>query len=145
MKLSTTGRYAARIMLCIAKHELDGAVTKKKIAEQEGISTDYIEQIVVPLKNAGLVSSTRGLRGGFRLSKPAKEISLYDILRATEGDFKKVEFLIEGKSRSDSIIMEEVWQGAFQELLNYFSKVSLEECLEKYVKHMDKEPIMFNI
>ena len=55
MKLSTKGRYAARIMLCIAKHELDGAVTKKKIAEQEGISTDYIEQIVVPLKNAGLV------------------------------------------------------------------------------------------
>ena len=72
-------------------------------------------------------------------------ISLYDILRATEGDFKKVEMLIEGKSRSDSIIMEEVWQGAFQELLNYFSNVSLQECLEKYVKHMDKEPIMFNI
>ena len=104
-----------------------------------------IEQIVVPLKNAGLVTSTRGLRGGFRLSKLARDISLYDILRATEGDFKKVEMLIEGKSRSDSIIMEEVWQGAFQELLNYFSNVSLQECLEKYVKHMDKEPIMFNI
>jgi len=74
MKLSTKGRYAARIMLCIAKHQTNGAVTKKKIAEQEGISTDYIEQIVVPLKNAGLVTSTRGLRGGFRLSKLAKDI-----------------------------------------------------------------------
>ena len=84
MKLSTKGRYASRIMLCIARHEQDGPVPKKRIAEQEGISTDYIEQIIV--KNAGLVVSTRGLRGGFRLAKSAADITLYDILAATEGD-----------------------------------------------------------
>ena len=86
MKLSTKGRYASRIMLCIARHEQDGPVPKKRIAEQEGISTDYIEQIIVPLKNAGLVVSTRGLRGGFQLAKSAVDITLYEILEATEGD-----------------------------------------------------------
>ena len=69
MKLSTKGRYATRILLCISRLQGDQPVPKKRIAEQEGISTDYIEQIIVPLKNAGLVNSVRGLRGGFRLAK----------------------------------------------------------------------------
>ena len=79
MRLSTKGRYATRIMLCIARLQSKGAVPKKKISEEEGISTDYIEQIVVPLKNAGLVSSTRGLHGGFSLTKAPIHISLYEI------------------------------------------------------------------
>ncbi|MFL2859672.1 MAG: RrF2 family transcriptional regulator [Pontiellaceae bacterium] len=145
MRLSTKGRYATRIMLCIARLQNNGAVPKKIISEEEGISTDYIEQIVVPLKNAGLVSSTRGLHGGFRLTKAPIHITLYDILSATEGEFKQVDKLMEGKSRSDSTVMEDVWQGAFQELYKYFSTISLQDCLENYVKLMDKEPIMFNI
>ena len=110
MKLSTKGRYASRIMLCIARYEQDGPVPKKRIAEQEGISTDYIEQIIVPLKNAGLVVSTRGLRGGFKLATSAAEITLYDILAATEGDFSRVERLMEGESRSDERVMQVVWK-----------------------------------
>lgn len=145
MRLSTKGRYATRIMLCIARLQSKGAVPKKKISEEEGISTDYIEQIVVPLKNAGLVSSTRGLHGGFSLTKAPIHISLYEILSATEGEFTQVDKLTEGKSRSDSSVMEGVWQGALQELYNYFSSITLQDCLENYVKVMDNEPIMFNI
>jgi len=145
MKLSTKGRYAARIMLCIARFQDNGPVPKKRIAEQEGISTDYIEQIIVPLKNAGLVVSTRGLRGGFCLAKEAQAISLYDILSATEGDFNQVDGLAEGDSRSDETVMQEVWQGAAKELIFYFSKVKLNELKDKYTQCMDKEPIMFNI
>ena len=74
MKLSTNVRYASGIMICIARHQESGPVPKKRIAEQEGISTDYIEQIIVPLKNAGLVVSTRGLHGGFKLSKPQHKL-----------------------------------------------------------------------
>ena len=145
MRLSTKGRYATRIMLCIARLQSTGAVPKKKISEEEGISTDYIEQIVVPLKNAGLVSSTRGLHGGFSLTKAPIHISLYEILSATEGEFTQVDKLTEGKSRSDSSVMEGVWQGALQELYNYFSSITLQDCLENYVKVIDNEPIMFNI
>ena len=145
MKLSTKGRYASRIMLCIARHQNSGPVPKKRIAEQEGISTDYIEQIIVPLKNAGLVVSTRGLHGGFKLSKPATQITLYDVLTATEGDFSYVERLIEGESKSDERIMESIWQGAFQELSHYFSEITLQTMMNDYERLSDIEPIMFNI
>jgi Rrf2 family protein len=145
MKLSTKGRYATRILLCISRLEGDQPVPKKRIAEQEGISTDYIEQIIVPLKNAGLVSSVRGLRGGFRLAKKPVDITVYDILAASEGDINLVGCLSEGCSRSDTCVVQRVWQGASDVLREYFSKITLQELHDDYVRRVAEEPIMFNI
>ena len=145
MKLSTKGRYATRILLCISRLEGDMPVPKKKISEQEGISTDYIEQIIVPLKNAGLVNSVRGLRGGFRLARDAGNITVYDILAASEGDINLVGCLSEGCSRSDSCVVQRVWQGASNQLREYFSKITLQELREDYEKRTANQPIMFNI
>ena len=146
MKLSTKGRYAVRILLCVSRLEQkDMPVSKKRISEQEGISTDYIEQIIVPLKNAGLVSSVRGLRGGFRLAKDTGDITLYDILSASEGNINLVGCLAEGCSRSDECVVRRVWQGASDVLLEYFSKITLKELHDDYVKRTTEQPIMFNI
>jgi len=145
MKLSTKGRYATRILLCISRLEGDQPVPKKRISEQEGISTDYIEQIIVPLKNAGLVSSVRGLRGGFRLAKSPADITVYDILAASEGDINLVGCLSEGCSRSDTCVVQRVWQGASDVLREYFSKITLRELHDDYVRRVASEPIMFNI
>ena len=145
MKLSTKGRYATRILLCISRLQGDQPVPKKKIAEQEGISTDYIEQIIVPLKNAGLVNSVRGLRGGFRLAKDPGDITVYDILAASEGDINLVGCLAEGCSRSDTCVVQRVWQGASDELRSYFSKITLRELHDDYLKRTANQPIMFNI
>lgn len=145
MKLSTKGRYATRILLCISRLQGDQPVPKKRISEQEGISTDYIEQIIVPLKNAGLVNSVRGLRGGFRLAKAAVDITVYDILAASEGDINLVGCLSEGCSRSDSCVVQRVWQGASNELKDYFSKITLQELHDDYVRRTAEQPLMFNI
>jgi len=145
MKLSTKGRYATRILLCISRLEGDQPVPKKRISEQEGISTDYIEQIIVPLKNAGLVSSVRGLRGGFRLAKKPSDITVYDILAASEGDINLVGCLSEGCSRSDTCVVQRVWQGASNVLREYFCEITLQELHDDYVKRVTDEPIMFNI
>ena len=145
MKLSTKGRYATRILLCISRLQGELPVPKKRISEQEGISTDYIEQIIVPLKNAGLVNRVRGLRGGFRLAKPAAEITVYDILAAAEGDINQVACLAEGSSRSDTSVVRHIWQGASDELRNYFSKITLKELHDDYIKQAQDQPIMFNI
>lgn len=145
MKLSTKGRYATRILLCISRLQGDQPVPKKRIAEQEGISTDYIEQIIVPLKNAGLVNSVRGLRGGFRLARDSSKISIYDILAASEGDINLVGCLSEGCSRSDTCVVQRVWQGASNELREYFSKITLKELHDDYNKRASDQPIMFNI
>ena len=145
MKLSTKGRYATRIMLCISRLQGDLPVPKKRIAEQEGISTDYIEQIIVPLKNAGLVNSVRGLRGGFRLAKDPSKITVYDILSASEGSINLVGCLAEGCSNSDQCVVQRVWQGASDELRIYFSKITLKELHDDYIKRTADLPIMFNI
>lgn len=145
MKLSTKGRYATRILLCILRMEGEMPVSKKKIAEQEGISTDYIEQIIVPLKNAGLVSSVRGLRGGFRLAKEPAEITIFDILSASEGSINLVGCLAEGCSRSDSCVVQRVWQGASDKLRDYFSEITLKELHDDYIKYTTDHPIMFEI
>ncbi|VGO20960.1 RrF2 family transcriptional regulator [Pontiella sulfatireligans] len=145
MKLSTKGRYATRILLCISRLEGDLPVPKKRISEQEGISTDYIEQIIVPLKNAGLVNSVRGLRGGFRLAKDMADITVYDVLAASEGDINLVGCLAEGCSNSDKCVVQRVWQGASDELRIYFSKITLKELHDDYVRRTADQPIMFNI
>lgn len=145
MKLSSKGRYATRILLCISRLEGDLPVSKRRIAEQEGISTDYIEQIIVPLKNAGFLSSVRGLRGGFRLAKDPADITVFDILSASEGNIKLVGCLAEGCSRSDACVVQSVWQGASDELRKYFSKITLKSLHDDYVKRTSEQPNMFNI
>ena len=145
MKLSTKGRYATRILLCISRLQGDQPVPKKRISEQEGISTDYIEQIIVPLKNAGLVNSVRGLRGGFRLAKKAADITVYDILAASEGDINLVGCLAEGCSRSDTCVVQRVWQGASDVLRSYFEKITLQEMHVDYLKRSADQQILFNI
>jgi Rrf2 family protein len=145
MKLSTKGRYATRILLCIARLQGDFPVPKKKISEQEGISTDYIEQIIVPLKNAGLVNSVRGLRGGFRLARNMSDITVYDVLSASEGDINLVGCLAEGCSKSDACVVQRVWQGASDKLRDYFSEITLQELHDDYLKKASDQPLMFNI
>lgn len=145
MKLSTKGRYATRILLCISRLEGDLPVPKKRISEQEGISTDYIEQIIVPLKNAGLVNSVRGLRGGFRLAKDPADITVYDVLSASEGDINLVGCLAEGCSNSDACVVQRVWQGASDVLQTYFSKITLKELHDDYERRTADQPLNFSI
>jgi len=83
INLSTKGRYATRIMIYIARQ--NGAVRKIEIAEAEDLTVDYVEQILIRLKAAGLVTSRRGANGGFSLARPADRITVADVLAATEG------------------------------------------------------------
>jgi Rrf2 family protein len=85
MKLSTKSRYGTRLMLDLARHYGDGFVQLKHVAAREDISLKYLEQIMIPLKKAGLVESVRGAGGGYRLAKPPEEISVGQIVALLEG------------------------------------------------------------
>ena len=63
MKLSTKGRYGARLMIDLATHYGEGPILLKDIAERQGISEKYLWQLIPPLKNAGLINSIRGAHG----------------------------------------------------------------------------------
>ncbi|KAF5053539.1 HTH-type transcriptional regulator CymR [anaerobic digester metagenome] len=90
MKISTKGRYALRLMVDLAVAESDGFVALKDIAERQKIWAKYMEQIIALLKNARLVSSVRGPRGGYRLSKSPSAYTVGEILRLTEGNLAPV-------------------------------------------------------
>ena len=131
--MSTKGRYAVRILLGIARYQKNGPVSKKVVAAEEGISADYIEQIIVPLKNEGLVIGLRGVKGGFVLAKDPAKITVFDILRASEGEMSVVDCKRnECKGRDKTIcVTRPVWEGASKVLEAYFSKITLKELLDK--------------
>jgi Rrf2 family protein len=91
MKLSTKGQYAVRAMVVIALHYDEGPVPLRMVADLEDISEQYLEQIFMDLKKAGLVSGVRGARGGYLLGHPAEKITAGDIVRAVEGPIVLVE------------------------------------------------------
>ena len=125
MKLSTKGRYAVRILSCIARNQIHGPVCKALIAEEESISKDYIEQIVVTLKRAGLVVGRRGMKGGFLLNKEVGEITLFDVLTAAEGGMDLVQC---GEcNRTETCKTRPVWDDATAILKEYFSKITLDQ------------------
>lgn len=115
MKLSTKGRYGLRAVLDLAVHMEDEAVALSQIAERQGISMNYLEQLIAKLKKAGIVTSIRGAQGGYKLGKPAEELSVGDILRALEGDLSPVDCseVISGDgicSNADLCVTKYVWK-----------------------------------
>ena len=88
MKLSTRARYGLKALIDLGLHCETEAVSIQSIASRQNISDSYLEQLMAKLKKAGLVESTRGAGGGYRLGRPAAEISVGDILRVLEGSLE---------------------------------------------------------
>jgi len=91
MKLSTRSRYGARILLEIARQSDGQPVKVARIADEQQITIKYLEQLIRPLKQAGMVKSIRGPRGGHLLAKSPDEITLGEVVRVLEGKSDLVE------------------------------------------------------
>lgn len=82
---STRAEYGVRLMVELARHEGHGPVSLAEVAEHEDLPRPYLEQLVVSLREAGLVSSTRGAHGGYDLARAPAAIRMGEIVRALEG------------------------------------------------------------
>jgi len=91
MKISTKGRYGLTIMIELAKRFGDGPISLKTIAQINDLSEHYLEQLIAPLRNAGLVKSIRGAYGGYILAEEPSKITAGDIIRVLEGPISPVE------------------------------------------------------
>lgn len=115
MKLSTRARYGLKAMIDLAVHD-EEAVSIQSIASRQRIPDSYLEQLMGKLRRAGLVTSLRGVSGGYRLARDAGEISVGEILHVLEGGIDAVECpgLKEepdaGCSFSGSCISKIVWK-----------------------------------
>jgi Rrf2 family protein len=84
MRITTWAEYGVICALHLARRAKDGAVTGRDIAAREGLPADYVEQILLRLRRADIVTSTRGARGGYALNRPAAEITVREIIAAAE-------------------------------------------------------------
>jgi Rrf2 family cysteine metabolism transcriptional repressor len=92
LKISTKGRYGLTIMMELAAKFGEGPTSLKSIAERNQLSEHYLEQLIAPLRNAGLVKSIRGAYGGYILSSDPAEVTAGDIIRVLEGPISPVDF-----------------------------------------------------
>lgn len=131
MKLSTRSRYGIRLMLELSKNYGKGTIFLKDIAKNQEISEKYLSQLIIPLRGAGLVQSTRGAHGGYSLGKPAAEISLYEIVKALDGPISVVECVTNPKvcSRYDICPTQKIWKGLNDSMIRYLTEISLDSLL----------------
>ena len=130
MKFSTKDRYALRLMVELANRGPEETLSLKSVSDSQGISQKYLEQIVTPLSRAGLVSSSRGSQGGYRLTRPASGITAGDILRAIEGDLVPIPCLAsqaEACPRRSQCHTIGFWDGLRQVIDQYVDGITLEQ------------------
>ena len=133
MMISTKGRYALRMMIDLAKHQGNGYVPLKDIADRQDISKKYLEQIIPILNRSGLLKTSRGFGGGYRLVKPAKNYTVGEIIRAAEGSMAPVSCL-ESENNACQRCHEcetlPVWQGLKRVVDEYLDGISLEDVIK---------------
>ena len=147
MKLSTRGRYAARAMLDLALNYRQEPVVLSAIARRQQISEQYLEQLISPLKVAGLVRSIRGANGGFIPAKSPSLIKIGDIIRAVEGSTALVDCVDNPQacSRADDCLTRKVWVKATEAVDNVFDSITLQDLMDRRAEDMLPAGSMYDI
>lgn len=134
MKISTKGRYAVRLMLDLAAHNTGEYIKVKQIAERQGISEKYLEQIVSVLNKAGYVKSARGAQGGYRIAGKPEDYTVGMILRLTEGSLCPVSCLedeVNQCSRCDTCETLAVWRELNEAINRVVDGVTIAELVRR--------------
>lgn len=134
MLVSTKGRYALRVMLELAERPAGDYAALGTIAADQGISEKYLESIVAVLSKAGLVDALRGKGGGYRLNRPAKDYSVGEILRLTEGSIAPVSCLECSPNRcdrADGCKTLPMWEKLNELICGYLDSVTLADLLDQ--------------
>ncbi len=134
MKLSTRGRYSTRLMLELALRDKNGPVLLKDISAAQEISLKYLGQLIIPLKIAGLIKSTRGSHGGYFLSRPPDEIILGDILFAVEGPLNITECIESPDicARSEKCVARDIWKKASMQFHETVNSITLGDMVKSH-------------
>lgn len=133
MKISTKGRYALRMLTELAVNQNESFVSLKDISERQNISKKYLEQIVPMLNSNGILRTTRGNKGGYMLARMACDISVGDVLRATEGTLAPVsclEYLPNDCPRTKSCSTLFIWEGLYKTVSDYFDGITLQDIVD---------------
>jgi Rrf2 family protein len=122
-----------RALLELAKGYKSGPIPINNLAERQEISAKYLEQLLIPLKAAGLVDSVRGARGGYVLARHPSRITLYDIVSVLEGPVVVVD-CVENPDSCDRVggcVVHLLWDDLSRLMQRFLASISLADLLER--------------
>jgi len=146
MRLSTKGRYGARLMLELALYYGKGPVLLKDIAKREEISEGYLEHLLPSLKATGLVNSSRGAHGGYTLAKTPSKITLREVVQALEGPLSLVECVDTPNvcQRVRFCVTRDIWKKLGEKISQTLESVTLKDMVEMQ-KNKGETSLIYNI
>lgn len=133
MKINTRVRYGLRAILRIAEGHGGPPVSIATIAEEQEISAKYLEQVVGPLRKAGLVTSQKGVKGGYLLAHEPSGITLWDVIQALDAHPHLVECVDDPNScsRTDCCVTHQVWKRLDLKLQDFWRGFTLADLLQE--------------
>lgn len=132
MKISTRARYGLRLLIDLAEHSGKVPVKLKDVSQRQGISLNYLRQLIMPLESNNFVRSIRGNRGGYLLGKNPEEINLLDIMNLLEGPIDLVD-CVRNKNlcpKSNSCPTRKVWADMSEKMEQSLSQKSLKDLMK---------------
>ncbi|MEW6374828.1 MAG: Rrf2 family transcriptional regulator [Thermodesulfobacteriota bacterium] len=147
MKISTKIRYGTRAMLELAFHYGEGPIELKEIAKKENISLKYLEQVIIPLRTAGLVKAVRGSKGGYSLTKPPSDICLNDLVQVLEGPLNLLECLQDPTAcqKVPVCVTRDIWKEVSDAIYGIFHSITLEDMVHRKREKEGRAPSMYQI
>lgn len=135
MKIGTRTRYGLRTILEIAGNNSEGGVFQKDIAVNQELSNKYLDHLIHSLKTAGLITNVKGKKSGYRLSRNAETITVYDVHQAFEPSICLVECVSHDYScnRVDHCLAQGIWKNLNELIINYLKSITLADLLKNPV------------
>lgn len=143
VSFSTKGEYGVRLMVQLARHYGTGPASLAGIAAEEDLPRAYLEQLVVNLREAGLVVSTRGAHGGYELARPPHDIAMSDVLRALEGPIAPMicatddPHHVNGCDRSARCTVNVLWVRVRDAITSTLDSISLADLMPQHLVGLD--------
>lgn len=147
MKLSTKGRYGARMMQDLALHYGNGPILLKDIAERQEISEKYLGHLIAPLKAAGLINSTRGAHGGYMLAKSPTEITMREVIQALEGSLSLSECIHAPAvcRRVKSCVTRDILGEVSEKMVEVLEASTLQDMINRQRQKEQLQPLAYSI
>jgi Rrf2 family protein len=145
MRLSTKGRYGARMMLELAIHYGKGPVLLKDISKSQEISEGYLVHILSPLKAAGLINSSRSAHGGYTLARTPADITLGEVVQTVEGRVALAECVTTPDvcERADNCVTRDIWDEVSEKVMEMLDSITLQDMVNRQARK--KDSVMFSI
>lgn len=130
MKVTSRGHYGLRVMTQLALAYGEGPLALGEVARREQLSLAYLEQLITPLRKAGLVEGTRGQHGGYWLARTPGDITVGEVIRALEGPIAPVECVAESYvpgscEREPECLSRPVWQRVRESIAQVLDGITL--------------------